>query len=98
MHASKYELSEESTSDALTQYYQRRKAGQTRWISEMKDAISSVSKSEEFQTNGSPIPIALTEVPFFDVELVGVPALGYLAKSAYTDSSSFSYLMEEKGE
>ena len=88
-----------ASSEALLQYYQRRKAGQTRWISELTDAISTVSKSEAYQSNGKiSTDITLTQIPFFDVELVGVPALGYLAKSCYTDNSVFKYMMDDSSE
>lgn len=87
------EEDEGDISDALTQYYERRKAGQQRWVGELREAIEDVSQSKEYKENGSPDPIALTEVPFFDVELVGVPALGYLAQTCYTQNPSFSHLM-----
>lgn len=81
--------------DAMTNYYDRRKAGQKRWIGELRNAIDIVSASEEYKSNGNAGPIQLTEVPFFDVELVGVPALAYLGKSSYAENPNFSHLMED---
>ena len=59
--------------------------------------MNDVSQSNEYKSNGSNSPIALTRVPFSDIELVGVPALAYLAKSSYNENPSFSHLMEENG-
>jgi arsenite/tail-anchored protein-transporting ATPase len=81
--------------EAMEGYYQRRRAGQNRWVKELKEAIDKVSASSEFKDNGSDKPIALTEVPFFDVELVGVPALYYLGSQCFVDNPNFSHLMEE---
>ena len=86
-------------SDTMMNYYNRRKAGQSRWIETLQESIADVSNSKEYKSNGSGSdPIALTTVPFFDVELVGVPALAYLAQTSYVNNPSFSYLMEENGE
>jgi hypothetical protein len=81
--------------EVLEGYYQRRRAGQNRWVKELKETIDKVSASSEFKDNGSDKPIALTEVPFFDVELVGVPALYYLGSQCFVDNPNFSHLMEE---
>ena len=81
--------------EAMEGYYQRRKSGQGRWVKKLREAIDEVSASPEFKDNGSDKPIALTEVPFFDVELVGVPALYYLGSQCFVDNPSFSHLMEE---
>jgi len=81
------------TSEALQNYYNRRKSGQQRWLTELKEATNGVSSTEEFQSNGSTGPIVVTEVPFFDVELVGVPALGYLGRTMYENNPDFEYLI-----
>lgn len=78
-------------------YYERRKGGQGRWIEILKETIGKVSASPEFKENGSDKPIALTEVPFFDVELVGVPALYYLGSQCFINSPNFEHLMEDSG-
>ncbi|KAG7353453.1 anion-transporting ATPase-like domain containing protein [Nitzschia inconspicua] len=81
--------------EAVNSYYQRRKAGQDVWVNNLKDAIDKVSASTEFRENGNDSPIALTKVPFFDVELVGVPALYYLGSQCFVNNPNFSHLMEE---
>ena len=85
----------EEDMEALEGYYGRRTAGQKRWIKKLGEAVDDVSASKEFKSNGSPEKIALTTVPFFDVELVGVPALAYLGTKCFTDNPNFSYLMNE---
>lgn len=70
------EGSEDEISEAMKRYYDRRVAGQQRWISELKDACADVSKSDEYCGNvgeGNVIEsdIVVKEVPFYDVELVG---------------------------
>ena len=87
----------ENDSEALKNYYDRRKSGQSRWIKKLQESMNDVSQSNEYKSNGSHSPIALTRVPFSDIELVGVPALAYLAKSSYNENPSFSHLMEENG-
>lgn len=77
----------------LLLYYERRKSGQIKWITELQTAIDDVSASPEFRENGNSEPIALTQVPFFDVELVGVPALAYLARECFQDNPSMAHLM-----
>jgi arsenite-transporting ATPase len=77
----------------LLLYYERRKSGQIKWIMELQTAIDDVSASPEFRENGNSEPIALTQVPFFDVELVGVPALAYLARECFQDNPSMAHLM-----
>uniref|UniRef100_A0A7S2A3R2 ArsA/GET3 Anion-transporting ATPase-like domain-containing protein n=1 Tax=Ditylum brightwellii TaxID=49249 RepID=A0A7S2A3R2_9STRA len=86
------------TSEALQNYYNRRKSGQQRWLTELKEATNGVSSTEEFQSNGSTGPIVVTEVPFFDVELVGVPALGYLGRTMYENNPDFEYLIGGVGD
>lgn len=81
--------------EAVGGYYERRKAGQAIWVQNLKDAINQVSATSEFKDNGSDAPIALTTVPFFDVELVGVPALYYLGSQCFVDNPSFAHLMGE---
>lgn len=86
---------EGETSEASEGYYERRKAGQGKWVGKLREAIGEVSDSTEYKDNGSDKPIALTEVPFFDVELVGVPALYYMGSQCFLDNPNFSHLMEE---
>ena len=57
--------------------------------------MDEVSASSEFKENGSDAPIALTQVPFLDVELVGVPALYYLGSQCFIDNPDFGHLMGE---
>ena len=90
--------SDDGGSSALASYYERRKSGQQRWISEIRKATEEVSSSSEYKGNGSPDPIAVTEVPFFDVELVGVPALAYVGKQTFESNPSFSHLLGDDGE
>jgi arsenite-transporting ATPase len=79
--------------EALQGYYGRRTAGQKRWIEKLSEAVDDVSASPEFQANGSSEKIALTTVPFFDVELVGVPALAYLGSQCFAENQNFAHLM-----
>jgi hypothetical protein len=88
---------DEGASDVLAKFYERRRAGQQRWIREMQEAVERVSGAEEYQSNGDTGPIVVTEVPFFDVELIGVPALGYLGRESFSDSPAFSYLLKDEG-
>lgn len=92
------EDSEDGGSSVLASYYERRRGGQQRWISELRKATEDVSSSNEYKENGSPDPISLTEVPFFDVELVGVPALAYVGKQTFESNPSFSHLLGDDGE
>jgi arsenite-transporting ATPase len=85
---------EKGSDEALHRYYTRRRSGQQKWIGQLREAIDKVSASEQFRSNGNTGPIVLTQVPFFDVELVGVPALAYLGRECFTDNPSFSYLMQ----
>eukprot|EP00559_Dactyliosolen_fragilissimus_P005869 CAMPEP_0184859938 /NCGR_PEP_ID=MMETSP0580-20130426/4896_1 /TAXON_ID=1118495 /ORGANISM="Dactyliosolen fragilissimus" /LENGTH=755 /DNA_ID=CAMNT_0027356835 /DNA_START=560 /DNA_END=2827 /DNA_ORIENTATION=+ len=78
--------------NAMMKYYQRRKAGQDRWIEQLQIAIEDVSSSEEYKSNGSE-QIALTQVPFFDVELVGTPALAYLGQTVFSNNPAFQQLL-----
>lgn len=86
-------VSENTENDALLNYYQRRRDGQTQWVNKLKAAASDVSATEEYQSNGSPSPITVTEIPFFDVELVGVPALGYVGSQQIVGNPNFQHLM-----
>lgn len=86
-------IDDDVDSEALQQYYDRRKDGQKKWIAKLEEAVQDVSCSEEYKANGSSAPIGITRVPFFDVELVGVPALGYLAAQCFTENLSFAHLM-----
>lgn len=83
---------------ALQNYYERRKAGQDRWIAKLTDAVQEVSDSKEFQANGSSEAITLTQVPFFDVELVGIPALAYVGSQCFIDNPGFAHLMSHGDE
>ena len=76
-------------------YFERRKAGQSKWVGKLQEYVNEVSASLEFKDNGSDKPIALTQVPFFDVELVGVPALYYLGSQCFIDNPNFAHLMGE---
>jgi arsenite-transporting ATPase len=82
----------DANADALVNYYRRRREGQTRWIDKLKDAAAEVSASEEYQSNGNPSPITITELPFMDVELVGVPALGYVGSQHLIGNPNFEHL------
>lgn len=87
-----------STKEALENYYKRRVTGQQKWISKLKQAAEDVSASEEYQSNGEDeSAIAISELPFFDVELVGVPALGYVGAQHLANNPNFQTLMEEEG-
>jgi len=85
----------DETSEKMRNYYERRKSGQERWIAELVDATEKVSNTEDYKKNGNPDPIAVTTVPFFDVELIGVPALAYLGRECFVDNPSFQHLMSQ---
>jgi len=90
----------ESTSEsneAMKNYYERRKAGQGRWIDELKSATQDVSGSEEYKSNGAG-EIHVTEVPFFDVELIGTPALGYVGQTSFANNPHFDHLLNDSGD
>ncbi|OEU22599.1 anion-transporting ATPase, partial [Fragilariopsis cylindrus CCMP1102] len=72
--------------------------GQNQWIEKLKEAATDVSSSEEYKTNGSPSPITVTELPFFDVELVGIPALGYVGNQQIVGNENFQHLMMNNNE
>jgi arsenite-transporting ATPase len=82
------------SNEAMKNYYDRRKAGQGRWINELKSATNDVSASEEYKSNGGG-EIQVTEVPFFDVELVGTPALAYLGQSSFANDPNFDNLIND---
>ena len=85
----------EPMSEALVNYYHRRRSGQAKWIDKLKEAAADVSASEEYQSNGKDqAPIAITELPFFDVELVGVPALAYVGSQHFLHNHNLAHLME----
>jgi arsenite-transporting ATPase len=78
--------------DLMKTYYERRVSGQQRWINELKEACADVSKSEEYKNNvgeggGAASDIVVKQVPYYDVELVGVPALGFLGSQTFSDPS-----------
>lgn len=80
---------------ALKQYERRRNA-QMHWISELQKVVDEVSASEEYRLNngsGDNSPIRLTKVPFFDAELVGVPALTYVGNTVFKENDGFSQLI-----
>jgi len=80
--------------EAMKIYYERRKAGQTKWVELLQEAIDKVSKTKEYLDNGGTGRIGLVSVPFFDVELVGVPALAYLGRECFIENPNFSHLMQ----
>jgi arsenite/tail-anchored protein-transporting ATPase len=85
---------DDTEGEALKLYYDRRKAGQSKWVDNLRHAVSEVSASDEFKRNGSDKPIAITSVPFYDVELVGVPALAYMGSQTFKENPGFSHLLE----
>jgi arsenite-transporting ATPase len=89
----------DGVSDAMKRYYNRRVSGQQRWISELEEACMDVSMSEEYQSNSGQSEgedkssnrrtgISVTQVPFYDMELVGVPALGFIGSQTFLSGSS----------
>eukprot|EP00581_Thalassiosira_minuscula_P007825 CAMPEP_0183703134 /NCGR_PEP_ID=MMETSP0737-20130205/987_1 /TAXON_ID=385413 /ORGANISM="Thalassiosira miniscula, Strain CCMP1093" /LENGTH=864 /DNA_ID=CAMNT_0025929843 /DNA_START=6 /DNA_END=2600 /DNA_ORIENTATION=- len=86
----------DEVSEAMKRYYDRRVDGQQRWISELKDACADVASSEEYRGNTGGAEddsnIQVTEVPFYDMELVGPPALGYLGTQMF-GNDGFGRLM-----
>jgi arsenite/tail-anchored protein-transporting ATPase len=88
------EIGGEAT-EAMTSYYERRRTGQTKWVGLLQEAIDKVSNTPEYKDNGEAGSIGLTTVPFFDVELVGVPALAYLGRQCFVENQNFAYLMKE---
>lgn len=90
-------VQETGDGEAIEKYYQRRREGQAKWIEELKSAAAEVSATEEYRSNGNPKPIAISEFPFFDVELVGVPALGYVGNQEIIGNQGFDHLMEDDG-
>eukprot|EP00571_Detonula_confervacea_P013925 CAMPEP_0172303728 /NCGR_PEP_ID=MMETSP1058-20130122/5239_1 /TAXON_ID=83371 /ORGANISM="Detonula confervacea, Strain CCMP 353" /LENGTH=870 /DNA_ID=CAMNT_0013014671 /DNA_START=33 /DNA_END=2645 /DNA_ORIENTATION=- len=72
-------------SESMKRYYDRRVAGQQRWISELTEACEDVSTSDEYRSNDDDDSgiIQVTEVPFYDMELIGAPALGYLGAQTF---------------
>jgi len=91
-------VSENIENKGILNYYQRRREGQNQWIKMLKEAASDVSSSEEYQSNGSPSPITFTELPFFDVELVGIPALGYIGSQQIVGNPNFQHLLINNNE
>eukprot|EP00984_Skeletonema_dohrnii_P016454 scaffold7327_cov134-Skeletonema_dohrnii-CCMP3373.AAC.4 len=90
-------LSIEEAAESMKRYYDRRVAGQQRWISELKDACADVSGTEEYieNTGGSndSNDILVKEVPFYDVELVGAPALGFIGSMTFGSDDRFQRLV-----
>ena len=92
----------EEFSESMKMYYDRRVLGQQRWIHELKEACADVSKSEEYKNNvgegdGTANDVVVKEVPYYDVEMVGVPALGFLGSQTFADPS-FQRLIGFEGE
>ncbi|KAL9185912.1 hypothetical protein ACHAXT_003689 [Thalassiosira profunda] len=80
----------DEVSEAMQRYYERRATGQRRWIGELTEACADVSGSAEYRGNAAGADdsgIRVTEVPFYDMELVGVPALGYLGTQTFDDET-----------
>ena len=87
---------DDSNEEALKRYYSRRVAGQQSCLKSLKSSAQEVSNSGEYQQNGGGT-VQITETPFFDVELVGAPALSYLGKTCYLDNPAFEHLMHGNG-
>jgi arsenite-transporting ATPase len=91
------ELSSEDAAESMKRYYDRRVAGQQRWISELKDACAGVSESVEYRENtggnNDRNEIVVREVPFYDVELVGPAALGFLGSMTFGNDERFQRLI-----
>jgi len=85
--------SENNQSDGLLKYYERRRENQSQWVQKLRSAASDVSGTGEYQNNGPALPISVSEFPFFDVELVGVPALGYVGSQQIVGNPNFDHLM-----
>eukprot|EP00573_Skeletonema_grethae_P002075 CAMPEP_0201686454 /NCGR_PEP_ID=MMETSP0578-20130828/893_1 /ASSEMBLY_ACC=CAM_ASM_000663 /TAXON_ID=267565 /ORGANISM="Skeletonema grethea, Strain CCMP 1804" /LENGTH=827 /DNA_ID=CAMNT_0048170517 /DNA_START=56 /DNA_END=2539 /DNA_ORIENTATION=+ len=90
-------LSIEEAAESMKRYYDRRVAGQQRWISELKDACADVSNTEEYRENtggsNDSNDIVVKEVPFYDVELVGPPALGFIGSMTFGSDERFQRLV-----
>jgi arsenite/tail-anchored protein-transporting ATPase len=76
-------------------YYRNRCKGQEKWMKTLQERIEAVSATPEYQRTGPKRPIAITKVPFFDVELVGIPALGYVGAQSF-DDDTFGYLLDDQ--
>lgn len=89
--------SEEEVFESIKRYYDRRVSGQQRWISELREACADVSRSEEYKANiggrNDINEIVVKEVPFYDVELVGAPALGFLGSVTFGIDERFTRLI-----
>jgi len=81
--------------NSLRNYYDQRRNGQIKWVTKLTEVADDVSSSEQYRSNGNPAPIAITKLPFFDVELVGIPALGYIGSQHFSDNHNFKHLMED---
>ena len=88
----------DESDEILRNYYNRRVAGQKKWVEKLATAAAEVSASAEYRENGDPRPIQITQIPFVDVELVGIPALGYIGSQQFGDNPSFQHLMTNNGE
>ena len=86
-------LGDGGQNDGLIKYYERRRENQSQWVGKLKSAAADVSGTQEYQSNGSPSPITVTEFPFFDVELVGIPALGYIGSQQIVGNPNFDHLI-----
>jgi arsenite/tail-anchored protein-transporting ATPase len=90
------ELEEE---ERLNAYYRRRRSAQDKWIEKLQSAVDDVSASPEYQQNrrrrsdaSASQGIQITTVPFFDVELVGIPALGFVGSQCLVNNPAFQHL------
>ena len=89
---------DDSESEAIANYYNRRREGQQKWIGKIREAADHVSSSNEYQSNGSSSsPINVVELPFFDVELVGIPALGFVGGQHIANQQAFDHLIADSG-
>ena len=70
--------------------------GQAKWLERLTQAVEDVSASEEYQSNGPSTTIHINQVPFFDVELVGVPALAYVGSQVFQGNPNFEHLFREE--
>jgi arsenite-transporting ATPase len=58
--------------------------------------VDKVSANNEYQSNGiSSGNIAITQFPFFDVELVGIPALAYVGSQHVLPNPNFKSLLDD---
>eukprot|EP00549_Striatella_unipunctata_P011191 CAMPEP_0118690000 /NCGR_PEP_ID=MMETSP0800-20121206/9817_1 /TAXON_ID=210618 ORGANISM="Striatella unipunctata, Strain CCMP2910" /NCGR_SAMPLE_ID=MMETSP0800 /ASSEMBLY_ACC=CAM_ASM_000638 /LENGTH=427 /DNA_ID=CAMNT_0006587491 /DNA_START=71 /DNA_END=1354 /DNA_ORIENTATION=+ len=56
-----------------------------------------VTDPPEYKSHYGEEAISLTEVPFYDVELVGVPALAFIGRETFGNNPTFQHLMGHDG-